>query len=44
MSKNYAKRGRFDHSKRGRFDHSLTQLNVKMGEEMDQIGAKNGTK
>jgi len=36
MSKKYAKGGRFD--------PSLTQLNVKMGEEMGQLGAKNGTK
>ena len=36
MSKEYAKGDRFD--------PSLTQLNVKTGEEMDQIRAKNGTK
>jgi len=36
MSKKYA-RG-------GRINPSLTQLNVKMGEKMGQIGAKNGTK
>ena len=32
------------YAKGGRFDPSLTQLNVKMGTEMGQIGAKNGTK
>ena len=32
------------YAKGDRFDHSLTQLNVKTGEKMDEIGAKSGTK
>jgi len=36
MSKKYAKGDRFD--------PSLTQLNMKTGEQIGQIGAKNGTK